>query len=139
MSFSRYLAALLLPLAVVGCATVDSPSRATVTGEVTTPTPLTLPRGAQLDLLLVDLRNSTGVREALASRSVAAPGAFPIPFELPYRRDEIAPDGDIRLIAQITHHDAVWYSNVLRPQRVLAAGEPTEGIEVVVRKDGVLR
>ncbi len=129
----------LLFIILTGCATAPNQSASALTGTVTTETPLTLPKGARLGLLLVDARAAGANPGPVAESWVAAPAQFPIPFELPYPVDRISPDGDYRLIVQIEYANAVWYSNVLRSKRVLVAGAPTGGIEVPVRKDGVLR
>jgi uncharacterized lipoprotein YbaY len=132
-------AVLLAGLFVGACATTPISLDTTITGAVRTQTPLTLPRDARLKLLLVDVRATEASPEPVAEKSVVAPAHFPIVFELPYDAERITPDGDYRLIVQITYSDAVWYSNVLRPRRVLAPGASTKGVEVAVKKDGVLR
>ncbi len=139
MNFLKFLVLPLLSMLVVACATAPPSSTARIVGEVTTETPLTLPEGSRVRLLLVDARATESRPEPMAEASFAAPARFPIAFELPYEAARIEPAGDYRLIAQVTHHDAVWYSNVLRPRRVLAPDSPTEGVQVAVRKDGVLR
>ncbi len=129
----------LLSLVLTGCATAPDRSAATLSGTVTTDTPLTLPASAKLTLLLVDAAAAGPAARPIAEETKPSGDSFPISFGLPYEASLITPEGDYRLIAQITIYDAVWYSNILGPKRVLASGSAREGIEVPVRKDGVLR
>ncbi len=131
----RLITALITAAVLAGCASTTSTSDATLTGTVSSTAEFSLPPTARLNLVLAKRIPTGGADLTIASTTIPISGTFPFAFELPYPKNDLPPETDAVLLAQITVHGATWFSNVLTP----ASLDQNTSIDVPVRLDGAMR
>ena len=108
----------------------DGNAHAVLSGTITYPTRLALPRSAIVDVSLISISDDPSPI-VIAAHRFQAGGQVPIRFELPYEPSRIVSGRKYGLRARILVDGALWFVN---EQPVPAfAGNRAGGVQIVVR------